>query len=585
MTLFLTRQEKQSLRRIVAMLDVDRRGFILSVILGSLGLGSAIALGATSAWLIARASQMPPVMYLTVAATGVRLFGVSRAVLRYLQRLASHRVALRGMDSLRQNLYAAIASRRVDRVATLRRGDLLARTGQDVDDVGDLVVKTLLPAWMSAIVGIGVVGGITLISVPAGLILAGCLVVAGIVAPLLSMRSARVAQQALTHARSELSATTMAIMDGATELQVSGMMPSMRQSVESTEDALTAATARSSKIAGIAAGVDRLAMGMAVVGALLVGIPPTTSGALAAVLLAVLVLTPLSSFEGTAELGPAAAQLVRSAAAAQRIDELLGDEDLMVTHAVPESSEGSVIIADNLAIGWPSGPTIAEDIHMRITPGSRIALVGPSGIGKTTLAMTLAGLIPPKSGTVTINGVDAWGASRADVSSHVTVTAEDAHIFAASVYENLRVARADLSRDEARNLVVQAGLGPWLEALPDGLDTSVGSGGTTVSGGERRRLLMARAMAAPAPLMLVDEAGEHLDGPTADALVTTLLSGDDDHGVLVITHRLSALDSADEVVVLDRPQGSVARIVDRGSHRDIISRSSGYEWAVQQEDL
>ena len=137
--MIITATERRSLKRIVFLLNVDVPAFALSVLLGVGALGAAIALSATSAWLIARASQHPPVLYLTVAATSVRLFGVSRAVLRYLGRLASHRVAIGGMDSLRQNLYRALAARRIDRITMLRRGDVLARTGVDVDEVGNLV--------------------------------------------------------------------------------------------------------------------------------------------------------------------------------------------------------------------------------------------------------------------------------------------------------------------------------------------------------------------------------------------------------------------------------------------------------------
>ena len=146
MTLFLTRSEATALRRSISMLQVSRSGFALSLLLGVGALGSAIALGGTAAWLIARASQQPPVMYLTVAATAVRLFGISRALARYLSRLASHKVALAGMDSLRGNLYDRLCEAPSATLTSLRRGDLMTRAGADVDEVGNVVVKTLLPS-------------------------------------------------------------------------------------------------------------------------------------------------------------------------------------------------------------------------------------------------------------------------------------------------------------------------------------------------------------------------------------------------------------------------------------------------------
>jgi len=197
-------------------------------------------------------------------------------------------------------------------------------------------------------------------------------------------------------------------------------------------------------------------MGAAVVGALLIGIPQTTSGALAQVLLAVIVLVPLSSFEGVVELTPAAAQLVRSAQAATRICALLEDEAPLEPHDIPDGQ--TVIEAHDLSIGWPGGPTLASGISLTLRPGSSMAVVGASGIGKTTLLATLTGVIPPKSGSALINGVPAWGTKRDQLTNHITMTAEDAHVFATTIYENLRVAHASLTRDEASGSTVITGL-------------------------------------------------------------------------------------------------------------------------------
>ena len=583
MKLFLNRSESVALRRCLSMLQVSRSGFALSLLLGVTALGAAIALGGTAAWLIARASQQPPVLYLTVAATSVRLFGVSRALARYLSRLASHKVALTGMDNLRNNLYDELAAAPGTKLSTLRRGDLMTRAGADVDEVGNVVVKTLLPALVAAIVGVGTVGVITIISPAAGIILALSLVVSGIIAPALIARSVRLAESQGADARTDIAATSLAILEGATELSMAGTLERARHSLDRAEGELSAALARSSRLSAFARGLDVCAMGVAVIGALLIGIPQTTSGALAQVLLAVIVLVPLSSFEGVAELTPAAAQLVRSAQAATRISSLLDEEAPAQPHDVPEGP--TVIEARDLAIGWPSGPTLVTGISLTLRPGSSLAIVGPSGIGKTTLLATLTGIIPPKSGSALINGVPAWGADRDQLTSRITMTAEDAHVFATTIYENLRVARASLTRDEASELLARAGLAQWVKSLPDGLDTVIGSGGTTVSGGERRRLLMARALAAPAPIMAVDEASEHLDAATADRLMETLLTRSPDRATLVVTHRLSALDQADQVIVLAAPDPSqCATIAARGTHDEVLQALPTYRWALDQEE-
>jgi len=232
---------------------------------------------------------------------------------------------------------------------------------------------------------------------------------------------------------------------------------------------------------------------------------------------------------------------------------------------------------------------VAEGIDLDLAPGDRLAITGPSGVGKTTLLATLAGLLEPKGGELTLDGTAPWAVQRSDVARRITLTAEDAHVFATTVLENLRVANGTLSSQDARALLQRAGLGDWLARLPQGLDTLLSSDATTLSGGERRRLLLARALAAPAPLMVLDEPGEHLEAATADRLVADLLQAgngteETSRGVLLVTHRLSALESADEVLVLGIPEpGEPATIVRRGTHTRLSAQDASYRWSLEHE--
>ena len=592
--------ERRSLRRAVGLLNLDRSRFILAVLTGTAAMASAVALSGVAAWLIARASQMPDVVALGVAPVAVRLFGISRSVLRYCERLVSHDTALRGMGALRTRLYTSLASARTDTVAGLRRGDVLARVGSDIDAVGDLVVRAYLPAAVAAVLGAATCLGVALVYWPAGLILLACLLLSGLVGPLATIRSARIAEQARQRQATELSTEVLAVLEGAPELSVSGRLAGSMRQVASREESLSRLRDRAAVPAAIAAAVDVAAMGIAVVGNLLVGVSAVSAGRLAPVWLAVIVLVPLAAFEATSALGPASVQLVRSAGAACRIVELIEAAEASTgtsgtascaSRELPEPSpRGPYLRARDLAVGWPGGPVVAEGINLDLRVGRRVAVVGPSGIGKSTLLATLAGLLEPQGGTLTLDGVPPWQAARSEVAARVCLTAEDAHVFHTSVLENLRVARGDITPAEAGELLRRAGLGQWLEALPDGVDTIIGTDATTLSGGERRRLLLARALAAPAPLMLLDEPGEHLDAVTADRLVTDLLTvGDQGRGTLLVTHRLSALEHADEVLVMGhRPQATGERgpatILHKGNHHELQDVSETYRWSLSQED-
>ena len=581
---------RDPLWRAVRLLDVNYRRFALAALLGTLALGSAVALAAVSAWLITRAAQMPPVLQLSVATVGVRAFGIGRGLFRYLERLVSHDVALRGMTSLRTTLYSRLASGRPEATLSVRRGDLLARVGADVDAVGDVVVRALLPATVALALGIGTVAAMSAFLPAAGAILAACLVLAGVVAPWLAQRAARSTEQRAAEAKARMAATALGLLDDAGPLAVQGRTESELARLRAADADLAKATDSGAGPAALAAGLGNLAIGIAVLGALLTGIPALAAGHLAEVELAVIVLTPLAAFEATSVLPAAAIQMHRSRTAAARLMGLLDAADSDPDEAegprstteapAPVPACGPVITARGLAIGWPGRPPIITDLDLELRPGRSLAVVGPSGIGKTTLLLTLAGFLPPRGGDLLLDGVPMSDTDESARHDRLSLTTEDAHVFETTVLENLRVARGSATPEEAREALSTAGLGAWLDGLPDGVETELGSDARSVSGGERRRLLLTRALLSPAPLLLIDEPAEHLDPTTADRLVTDLLrrSDDDERGVLVVTHRISPLAAADEVLLLD--DGQVAA---RGTHRHLLDTNAQYREAHTAE--
>lgn len=582
------------LRRAVRLLEVDPRRFALAVLLGVGALGSAVALAAVSAWLIARASQMPPVLHLSVATVAVRAFGVGRGVLRYLERIASHELALRGMTALRTTLYARLASGRPEAALRVRRGDLLARVGADVDAVGDMVVRGILPAAVAAVLGLGTSIAMACFLPAAGLVLALCLLLAGVLAPWLAARTARSTELRAAEARADMTSTALGLLDDAGPLTVAGRAQGELEALSAADRRIAAAVDAGAGPAAIASALGSLAQGLAVLGALLLGIPAVGSGAMTPVELAVIVLTPLAAFEAVSVLPSAAVQGERSRAAARRILALLDDAaDELPASASPSSISDSsrvspssapspVLRAHALDCGWSGRPLALAGLELEVHPGRSVAIVGASGAGKTTALLTLAGLLEPRGGTVTVDGSRVAGLDREARVGAVTVTTEDAHVFGTTVLENLRVARGDLDEERAREALRRVGLDDWLKALPQGLDTLLASDGRTVSGGERRRLLLARALVGPSRILLVDEPAEHLDPATADELVTALLTEPRDldgspRGVVLATHRLAPLAAADEVILLRE-----GRVAARGSHEDLLT-DPGYREAWERE--
>ncbi|WP_216404802.1 thiol reductant ABC exporter subunit CydC [Arcanobacterium phocae] len=579
------RHERQALKRAIALLDVDKKRFTWSVLAGSGAIGSSVGLGATAAWMIARAAQLPPVLDLSVASVGVRAFGIGKAIFRYLERIASHWVALHGMAKLRTHIYRQLANSSTDVVTSLNRGDLLTRTNADVDEVGLVVVQSLLPVAVAGLISLLTLGILGFLSPLIALIVAIALFFSGFVGPLCAMIGAKIAEQANIDTRAKLNEQALFLLENASTLRVSGMLNATAASQQSIEETMWRNRDSAARFTAFASVIDMLALAVAILGALLVGGTQISNGTLSEVNAVVCVLTPLSAFETTARLPRAFIQLTRSGAAAERIMTIIdqADESPAAT-LMPELSAQAPLIATDLVAGWPGGPDVTTPISLSISPGKKLAIVGPSGIGKSTLLSSLAGLIAPHSGSVTLDSYAVSDIARTSLSQHISFTAEDAHIFDTSIVENLRVSRADVSSDEALKLLKRAGLSSWLQDLPDGVDTELGANATTISGGERRRLLLARALASPASILLLDEPGEHLDPATADALIRDILStADDEKTIVLVTHRLSPLDAADHIIMLDDDGAGRATIVDEGTHAELLDRNPRYAWSVSQE--
>lgn len=599
----LPKSERIALRRVFALLGVAKAPLAWSVVTGVATLVCAVGLAAVSAWLIARASQTPLVASLALAATIVRAFGASRPVFRYLRQLTSHSVALRGMSNLRSAVYSRLADSRIDRVTRIRRGDLLARTGRDVEAVGDLVVRALLPIAVAVFASAASVAVVAFFSPAVALTLACCLAAAGLVGPYASMRGARLAEIQQVEDRAELAALSLTMLESSDELRVSGRMDALASALDDAERRIFANRDAAARPGALFSTIETLATGCAVLAALVVGGGEVAGGALTPVELAIVVLVPLAAFEAVDPLGEAAVQLVRSAAASKRILDLLdgaqaadpaestsassgANADVAKPGAASSPAETGTgaesLVAKGLVIGWPGGPELSAPIDLAVERGSSLAVVGPSGIGKTTLLYTLAGMLEPKAGSVLLGGRPVHLIPRAEVSTSLTLTAEDAHLFATSILENLRVARRDVSEEEASELLVKAGLGPWLAELPDGVHTVLGAEATTVSGGERRRLLLARALASAADFLLIDEPAEHLDGETADALIRDL-AATEGKTVILVSHRLTALEGVDSVVVLDKV-GEKARVLAQGAHDELAASLPAYRWSLSREE-
>jgi ATP-binding cassette subfamily C protein CydC len=515
---------------------------LLAVALGVLSLGSALALAGVSAWLITRAWQMPPVLDLSIAVVAVRVFAISRGVLHYCERLASHDTALRAAGTARAQIYCRLANGPADVATRLHSGELVARVGADVDQLADVLVRTLLPVGVAAVLAVAATVVVAVISLPAAAILAMCLLVAGVVAPWLASKAA-VAQEAVArHHHSARDVSAMLALEYASELRVAGILPDVIAESQRRQRDWGNAIDSAARPAAFAEAMPTAAIGVSVLGAVVAGIAMAPT--VAPTTLAILMLLPLSAFEATTPLPAAAVQLTRSRLAARRLLDLTPAPAPTFRGepvATPATIAGRLRALD-VQTGHP-GSTVSPAVAVDLPPGARLAVTGPSGSGKTTLLMTLAGLLPPLRGEVLLDGAPLDAYREDELRSAVSFFAEDAHIFATTVRDNLLVARGDCPDNRLSAALRRVGLQSWLAGVPDGLATVLSAGAQALSAGQRRRLLLARALISPARILLLDEPTEHLDAADAEPILRSLLDSHcgliaADRTVVVATHHL-----------------------------------------------
>ncbi len=569
------RPPEAPLRQTLAIARPAAGRLVLATLLGAGSVAAAIGLIATSAWLISRSSQQPPESAVAVAIVGVQFFALSRGLCRYFERLVGHDAAFRVLSNLRVDVYE-----RLERLAPLglpafRSGELLSRLVQDVDSLQDLLLRVVPPFAIALLVGAGTVALVWWMLPAAALILLVALLLAGVFVPWLTGTLAAHGEALQAQARGELSASVVDLIEGAPELVAYGAAPEQLQRTLAADAELTRIARAGARTAGIGQGLTTLCSGLAMWGALLVGVDAVRAGRMDGVLLAGIALIPLVAFEFVSGLPAATQTLQRVRRAAARVQELRETPPPVVEPERPQIDshelQSHTLTARNLSCSYQgaSHPAL-EQIDLDLSPGRRIALVGPSGSGKLTVAAVLLRFLPYE-GSVALDGVEIDALDGDDVRRVVGLVSQDVHVFDSTLEQNLRLAKRDASDDELRDALAQARLLDWVDSLPLGLATEVGERGARMSGGQRQRLALARALLADFPILILDEPGEHLDTDTADALVADLLDVTRARTTLLITHRLVGLERLDEILVIEQ-----GRIVERGTHVQLTARGGRY---------
>ena len=509
-----------------------------AVAAGALSSAAGIGLTATSGWLIVRAAQMPAVLTLMVAIVGVRFFGQSRAGMRWVERLTAHDSALRLAAATRTRVWGALAAQGL--AADRTPGSALARVVGDVALVQDLTVRVRPPILIAGTVTAGTVAALAVLA-PVPALAAGAVLFATIALVLLVHRRVDAgAARAEATLRVAALRGTSTLLEGLPDLRAHGL--AARAATDATDPAGSHAHAagRRARAAALGLGLVSIGTGLAALLAALVG----AAIGLAGPVVAVVALAPLALAESLAGLVGGLQRRGALADAQARLDAVVraplppDPED-----AGQVSTDVRTMATTALTAGWPGGPDVLRDLDARADAGAGWLVVrGPSGSGKSTFLAVLMAALRPRSGRYALDGVPTAQLTGAGIRSRIAWLPQEAHVFDSTIRANLALAapRGELTgaAGDARMhaALTAAGLGGLMAALPGGLDTRVGSGGTALSGGERRRLAVARALLADRDVVLLDEPTAHLDPPTAEALIRDLRAALAGRVVVCVTH-------------------------------------------------
>jgi thiol reductant ABC exporter CydC subunit len=551
-----------------------RARLLASVLAGAAATGCGVALLAVSGFLLARASQHPGIVAISVAVVAVRGLSAGRAVFRYTERLTSHDVAFRVLAEIRTAVYRGVERLAPAGLAAFRSGDLLARLISDVDATQDLFLRGIGPPLAAALAGGGAVAACLLILAPAGGVLALGLLTAGLAVPALAVAVSRRAARLTAPTRGELGAALTGILTGSADLLAFGAQDDALAAAAAVDGRLTGLERRSAVAAGTGTGLLALVTGLTVWGVLLLGVAATAGGTLGRVPLAVVTLTALAAFETVTVMPAAALQLGAARAAARRLAAVWDAPSPVTEPAAPLALPAGPVhlrLRDVRVRYTADGPLALDGLDLDLAPGRRVGLVGPVGAGKSTVAAVLLRFCEPSGGTVTMNGAGLAAYRADDVRTVIGGCPQDSHIFAGTIRDNLRLARPGAADAELAAAAARARLLPWIRGLPQGWDTQVGAHGAAMSGGERQRLILARALLADPAVLILDEPTAHLDSDARAALTADLLSVTAGRTTLLITHDLAGLELLDEIVVLDG-----GRVVQRGTHEQLVRTGGPY---------
>jgi len=551
---------------------------LLGVVLSFITLLANVALMALSGWFITAmaiaGAAGASMNYFTPAAL-IRGAAIVRTAGRYAERLVTHEATFRLLAELRVWFYRKLEPLAPAGLEGYRSGDLLSRIRADIDTLDNVYLRLLVPAAVAVLATLVFTSLLWWYHPVLALAEGVLLLVAGVAVPWLTNRLGHRAGRQTVETAAQMRAALVTDMQGMGELLVYGAADSHAARIRTLSQDLARRQQTLSGLDGLSQGALALCASLAMWAMLVLAVPMVTRQTLAPPELAMLALFALASFEAVMPLPLAMQTLGESLAAARRIFSLADSRPAVTEPAEPLAMPQTFAYRfQDVSFRYRAGsPEVLRHVSLELAPGRKLAVVGATGCGKSTLANLLLRFREPTSGSLLLNGIPLQHYSGEALREHIAVLSQQTHLFNTSIRDNLLLARPDADRQSVEQVCETVLIHDFIAAQPDGYDTITGETGIRLSGGQARRVAVARALLKPAPLLLLDEPTEGLDPGTARKMMANIIARVTDRrqSLLLITHQLQGLECMDQILVL-----AAGGVVESGTHEQLLAARGSY---------
>lgn len=583
------------LLRLLRLLAPYWRWAALSVLMGAAMTLSGVGLMSASAYIISAAALHPSIAELQTAIVGVRFFGISRGLFRYLERYLSHQTTFLLLARLRVWFYQALEPLAPARLYRWRSGDLFARILGDIESLENFYVRVVAPPLSAIVVGGAVWLFLHRFHPQVALTWLACWTLAALGIPTLARQMGRAPGRHVVELRAEISTALVDGVQGMADLIAYGRGAAWADRVDQLSRSLAFSQQRMALVSGLQNALSGLLANLSVWFTLIIALPAITTGELNGVYLAVLALAALTSFEALNPLPTAMQYLESNLQAAKRLFEIVDAPAAINDPPTPlEAPRDFDLRVEGLSFQYPSqepeifGAPAApsgwalQQVSFTLPTGKWLAIVGPSGAGKSTLLNLLLRFWDYREGSIYLGGKDLRHYTQEEARRCMAVIAQRTYLFSASICDNIRLARPKANQEEIEDAIRRAQLERLVHSLPQGCDTWIGEQGQRLSGGERQRLAIARALLKDAPIFLLDEPTRGLDALTERSVMEAIFQAARGRSLLLVTHRLIGMEQMDEILVLEG-----GRVIERGRHAELIHTGGLYHrlWELQNQAL